>query len=373
MPGRRRFLQATAATAVVGLAPRTIRAAAPRAVFLGARVDGGRAFAAGFDAEGGAAFDIALPARGHGFAQRPGRLDEIVAFARRPGAFMIVADRRDGHVLREVAAVENRRFCGHGAFDGTGRLLYATELVHDTGDGILGIYDAAAGYARVGEVPSGGLDPHEIRLLPDGETLVVANGGILTDPDAPGIKLNVDEMESSLAYLRARDGALLGTARLPGELFQLSLRHLAIAPDGAVAVVMQYEGPSDDRVPLLALHRRPGAALETVVLPDRVLGRLRNYCGSAALDTSGRFLATSSPVGGVAVLWDVRERRCLGCAEIADGCGLAAGDGAGTFLVTSGQGGGYFVVADLPMVRSSPIPSAFLDSGRWDNHVTRLL
>lgn len=372
VPGRRRFLQAAAATLTTGLAPRTIRAAAPGAIFLSARVDGDRAFAAGFDAEGGAAFDIALPARGHGFAQRPGRLDEFVAFARRPGTFMFVADRRDGHVLHEVEAVKNRRFCGHGAFDDTGRLLYATELAHDTGDGLLGIYDAAAGYVRVGEVRSGGLDPHEVRLLPDGETLVVANGGILTDADAPGIKLNIDDMESSLAYLRARDGALLGTALLPGELFQLSLRHMAIARDGAVAVVMQYEGPSDDLVPLLALHR-PGAALETVALPDRMLGRLRNYCGSAAFDAAGRILATTSPVGGVAVLWDVREGRCLGCAEIADGCGLAAGDGAGAFVVTSGQGGGYFVAADLSMVGSRPIPSAFLNSGRWDNHVMRLL
>jgi hypothetical protein len=241
-----------------------------------------------------------------------------------------------------------------------------------TGDGILGIYDAAAGYARVGEVPSGGLDPHEIGLLPDGETLVVANGGIVTDPDWPGIKLNLGEMDSSLAYLRARDGALLATARLAGELFQLSLRHLAIAPDGAVAVVMQYEGPSDDLVPLLALQRRPDAGLETVALPDRMLGRLRNYCGSAVLDETGRFLATTSPVGGVVMLWDVREGRCLGCAELADGCGLAAADGAGTFLAASGHGGGCFVAADGPTVRSHRIGLAFLDSGRWDNHLMRM-
>jgi len=370
VPGRRRFLQAAAATMAAGLAPLTIRAAAPGAVFLGARLDGGRAFATAFDAEGRAAFDVALPARGHGFARRPGQADEIVAFARRPGSFMIVADRRDGCVLHEVAAAENRRFCGHGAFDGTGRLLYATELEHDTGDGILGIYDATAGYSRVGEVRSGGLDPHEIRLLPDGETLVVANGGILTDPDAPGIKLNIDEMESSLAWLRARDGALLGTARLPRELFQLSLRHLAIAPDATVAVVMQYEGPSGDLVPLLALHR-PGAALETVALPDRLLGRLRNYCGSAAFDATGRILATTSPVGGVAVLWDVREGRCLGCAEIADGCGLAAGEGA--FVATSGLGGGFFVEVYRQVVGCRPIPSPLLDSSRWDNHLMRLL
>jgi hypothetical protein len=370
MATRRRLLKSAAATMAAGLAPRMGGAAAPQAVFIGARVDGDRAFAAGFDAEGAAVFDVALPTRGHGFAQRPGRSDEIVAFARRPGAFMMVVDRRDGRVLHDVAAVENRRFCGHGTFDHAGRLLYATELKHDTGDGVVGVYDAGDGYARIGEVRSGGLDPHDIRLLPDGETIVVANGGILTDPDAPGVKLNIDDMESSLAYLRARDGALLAAARLPRELFRLSLRHLAIAPDGTVAVVMQYEGPSDDLVPLLALHR-PGAALETVVMPDRVLGRLRNYCGSAAFDATGEILATTSPVGGVAVLWDARRGRCLGYAEVADGCGVAAADGVGAFVVTSGQGGGFLIVGDGRVGRR-PMSSAFLDSGRWDNHLMRL-
>lgn len=372
MVGRRHLLHVAAASVLAGSGPRTIRAAAPRAGFVGACLDGTRAFAAAFDPASDETFEIALPGRGHGFAQRPARPDEIVVFARRPGAFMIVADRRDGRVLREIAAAGNRRFCGHGVFGGSGRLLYATELVHATGDGIVGIYDAAAGYARIGEVGSGGLDPHEIGLLPDGETLVVANGGIATDPAWPGLKLNIDEMDSSLAYLRARDGALLGTSRLPGELFQLSLRHLAIAPDGTVAVVMQYEGPSDDLVPLVALQRRPDAALETIALPDRMLGRLRNYCGSVAIDETGRFLATTSPVGGVVVLWDMREGRCLGYAGLADACGLAAADGAGSFVAASGHGGGRFVAADAEAVRSRRMVSAFVASRRWDNHLMRL-
>ncbi len=380
MTTRRLFLQAAAATmaglaapglASPGPATSSARAAAPLGRFIGARVEGERAFATGFDSDGAAAFDIALPARGHGFAQRPGRPHEIVAFARRPGSFLIVADRRDGRVLHEIAAVDNRRFCGHGAFDRSGRLLYATELEYDTGDGILGIHDATDGYARVGELRSGGLDPHDIRLLPDGETLVVANGGLLTDPDAPGIKLNVHEMESSLVYLRARDGERLATARLPAEMFQLSLRHLAIAPDSTVAVVMQYEGPSNDLVPLVALHR-PGAGLQTAALPNRVLGRLRNYCGSAAFDRAGRILATTSPVGGVTVLWDTVQDRCLGHVEIADGCAIAPADAAGSFVVTSGRGGGFLVDAGTGTVSRRPVASRSLDSGRWDNHAMRL-
>ena len=372
MWSRRGFLQGSAAAALIGAMPRLAHAEAARAVYLASRVDKtGDAFLAAFDDVGGRTFDLALSGRVHGFAQRPGRPEEVIAFGRRPGTFMAVADARDGRLRQRIEATDNRRFCGHGAFDLEGRLLHVTELEYDTGDGVIGVYDAADGYERVAEFRSGGLDPHEIRLLPDGETLVVANGGILTDPDAPGIKLNIDDMDSSLAYIRRRDGKILHLAKLPDELSQLSLRHLAIAPDGTVAVVMQYEGPSSDRVPLVALNR-PGEALTTLDFPDRLLGRLRNYCGSVAFDASGGLLATTSPVGGVTALWDRTTSRALGYVEIADGCALAPAAGAGRFIVTSGQGGGFILTADGETVARAPLASPYLGAGRWDNHMLRL-
>lgn len=371
MPSRRRFLQGSVAAALFGAMPSLARAAAARAVYLASRVDkDGDAFLAAFDEAGGRAFDLALSGRVHGFAQRPGRPEEIIAFGRRPGIFMVVADARTGRLRQPIEATDNRRFCGHGVFDPAGKLLHVTELEYDTGDGVIGVYDAANGYARVAEFRSGGLDPHEIRLLPDGETLVVANGGILTDPDAPGIKLNIDDMESSLVYIRRRDGKILHQVKLPDELFQLSLRHLAIAPDGTVAVVMQYEGPSSDRVPLVALNR-PGDPLTTLDFPDKLLGRLRNYCGSVAFDASGELLATTSPVGGITALWDRTASRALGYAEIADGCALAPAADARRFIVTSGQGGG-FIVAGGETVALAPLASPYLSEGRWDNHMLRL-
>ena len=373
MLSRRRLLQSAAVVSALAALPRGLRAEdAFETVYLAARVDkAGAAFADGLSESGEKAFDLALPTRAHGFAQHPSRREEIVVFARRPGIFMVVADARDGSVRRRIEASDNRRFCGHGAFDPQGKVLHVTELEYDTGDGVIGVYDAANGYERIAEYRSGGLDPHEIRLLPDGETLVVANGGILTDPDAPGIKLNIDDMDSSLAYIGLRDGRVRHVAKLPDELFQLSLRHLAVAPDGEVAVVMQYEGPSSDRVPLAALSR-PGEALRLLEFPERLLGRLRNYCGSAAFDSSGRVLATTSPVGGVTALWDRAAGTALGYVEIADGCGLAPTAQDARFFVTSGQGGGYMVDASEGQPTRSAVESRFLNDGRWDNHMLRL-
>ena len=47
---------------------------------------------------------------------------------------------------------------------------------------MIGVRDAQDGYRQIGELPSDGIGPHEATLMPDGKTLVVANGGIRTHP-----------------------------------------------------------------------------------------------------------------------------------------------------------------------------------------------
>src|SRR3546814_2023125 len=100
-----------------------------------------------------------------------------------------------------IAAAEDRNFCGHGAYSADGRRMFATEVVASTGNGVLGIYDVRDGYRRVGEFSTRGLDPHEILLMPDRQTLVVANGGILMRSDMPRLKLRSEEHTSELQSL----------------------------------------------------------------------------------------------------------------------------------------------------------------------------
>ena len=193
------------------LLPASVRseAAAPDApLYLSARAGtAGDDRASGFSADGARVFDLPLPGRGHSFAVHP---DGSVAvhFARRPGRFALVLDLGQGTVARTVAAPDGRHFYGHGVFSPDARLLYATENDFVGERGVIGVYDAARGYARVGELPSHGIGPHEIALLSDGETLVVANGGIATHPDLPRVKLNLPTMAPSLCFVDRRSGAL---------------------------------------------------------------------------------------------------------------------------------------------------------------------
>ena len=347
------------------LLPRSLRAARAGPLWLSARArgDGGHSVS-GFRRAGAPVFDLALPGRGHSFAVSPDGC-AAVHFARRPGEFALAIDLARGTVLDRFAPPENRRFQGHGTFGPGGRLLYASENDFAAARGAIGIYDAAEGYARLGELPSHGIGPHEIVLLPDGNTLAVANGGIATHPDMPRVKLNLPDMAPSLAYVDRRDGALLGEYRLDATLNRLGIRHLAIGRNGAVAVAMQYEGPRGDLVPLVALHRN--GDLQFLNAPEATLRAMRQYCGSVAFDAGGRIAAASAPRGNIAAFWDTETGAFLSTAPLADGSGIAPAARPGAFVATSGRGGAFLI--DARSGAAERIGDGFVAAGRWDNHL----
>ena len=49
---------------------------------------------------------------------------------------------------------------------------------------MIGVRDATDGYRQIGEFAAHGVEPHDIALLADGRTMVIANGGIRTHPDS---------------------------------------------------------------------------------------------------------------------------------------------------------------------------------------------
>lgn len=339
-------------------------------LYLSARADrGGRYRVSGFDASGAAVFDLGLPGRGHSLAVRSdGRT--AVLFARRPGRFALAVDLARRRVAAEFATPRDRHFYGHGVFSPDGRFLYASENDFQGERGVIGIYDAGRGYERAGEIESHGIGPHEIGLLSDGATLVVANGGIHTRPDLPRVKLNLASMAPSLCHVHGSDGRLLDERRLAPGLHQLGIRHLAVGRDDTVAVAMQYEGPRGDSVPLVALHR-PGTAVSTSLAPleaaPGVWRTMKQYCGSVCFDADGRLLAVSAPRGNLVTFWDAAAGSHLSSARVPDGSGVAPGERPGEFLASSGHGG--VAVIDAWSGKTTPLEGEFVRTGRWDNHL----
>lgn len=306
---------------------------------------------------------VALPARGHDITYRPGT-QEAVVFARRPGRFAMVFDLEDRKPAVEIPCGPDRHYFGHGVYSADGRLLISTENDIAGERGILGLRDAGAGYAPVGVIETRGVGPHDIALLSDNRTLVVANGGIETDPEGRDA-LNLAEMRSSLVYIDLITGDVLEEVDLGRELGQLSIRHLAVAANDTVVFGCQWQGPREASPMLVGLHKRQKAP---VLLPlDAALHvQMQGYVGSVAVDRSGTIAAASSPKGGLAVYWDIASRRCIGSHPLHDVCGVASAAAPGAFLLSSGDGN----LAETS-VRPQTVSAHNMVRGQlaWDNHI----
>ncbi|NDV85832.1 DUF1513 domain-containing protein [Aurantimonas aggregata] len=358
---RRSFLAGAGAAFVAGLGPRSAAALDRADALFGAscrRPDGSYGCAV-FSDRGEIVSTVALPERGHdiAFNRISGR---AVVFARRPRTFAVVFDPASGRTLQTLTSPGGRHFFGHGFFSPDGALLYATENDYDGARGMIGVYDVAAGYRRIGEFASHGMDTHEALLMPDGETIVVANGGIETHPDYGRQMLNIPTMEPSIAFIDRRSGDLIDKQLLPQSLHKLSLHHIAIDARQRVWFGGQYQGPAGDAPPLVGFAEAGQALTLTEMAPTDLAG-LGNYIGSVATSRDGARVAVSSPVGNTTLILAATTGDILSRHAIRDGCGLAP-DGSG-FLATSGGG-------DVIRLEEDDRPtSADLE---WDNHILAL-
>ena len=263
----------------------------------------------------------ALPARGHGFASAR-TTDWIVAFARRPGNFALAIDAKRMHQPKLFKTPAHTHFYGHGTFSDDGRTLLASENNFDLGQGVIGVYDSADGFRRVGEIPSFGVGPHEIVSTKEPGVVCIANGGILTHPETGRAKLNLDDMQSSVAFIDTNKSELIESHLVPKQISRLSLRHMSVDRKNAIWLGGQYQGDTGDAIPLIAKSRR-GEGLAFLELEAATMRLLSNYVGSVATSADGDQIAFSSPKGGTMIVID-RASETLEASHSIDGvCGLA--------------------------------------------------
>lgn len=335
------------------------------ALIVGARQepDGGYSVAT-VDVDGLDRRSVPLPGRGHGVAVASG--GGFVIFARRPGRFALAVWPDRPPVT--FAPPDDRHVYGHGVFSPRGDLLYATENDFARHQGVIGIY-APPDWRRVGELPTHGIEPHEVVLLPDDETLCIANGGIITDPEVGDGRTAIgDGVASDLVLVDRRSGALKGQWRFPSDLAALSIRHLAIDRAGSVWFGCQWQGAAEATPPLIGRLTAAGQ-LQTIATAG-LAGNLANYVGSMAADGSGRLIAASAPRAGVVVVVDAVEARILGTLSLTDGCGLCADTQPGRFIASSGTGALY----DVAIGAGATLEEGLLrtTAAKWDNHLSRL-
>ncbi len=306
---------------------------------------------------------IALPARAHApVLMRDAGAALLVG--RRPGTFAAVVDLEAPEApARMFHPIAGHRFAGHAAIRGDA--LFTTEIDAETGDGAAVLRDPRSFAPRARfEV---GIEPHDVLFARGGEVLVVAVGGIARAADVKGPAINAGRIESAILELDPRSGAILKRHVLPDDMSTLSLRHMALAPDGeTVAFGMQDQDRSTARRVMGLV--RVGRGIELLPLPAGDEGALRSYIGSVAVDASGRYIAATSPKGGLAGLWALADGRWLDGFKLSDVCGLAADAAPGCFWVTSGHGD----VVQLRAGENGLAPAAqWQASAAFDNHLLR--
>ena len=316
-------------------------------------------------------FQQPLPDRGHHVAVSR-RHGIYVAVARRPGTWLVLGDAVTGAIHAEITVPANRHVFGHGLFSADELKFYTTESDYQNMTGNSGLvveWDVVANggkltLERKREFATKGVDPHELLLMPDGDTLVIANGGMRTHPDSEREVLNADTMLPSLVYLDRHTGQVLEQNFLPDTLHQDSIHHLDVNADGLIALGMQFQGEPFLSVPLVATHRR-GEELRLLQAPADVQSRMQQYVGSVRFTEDGRYFAASCPRGNLLTFWDAGSGELVHSLRARDGCGVCA-LGAG-FLFSSGIGNLAAIDLDTLVIEDFVLPEPV--HLLWDNHL----
>lgn len=318
-------------------------------------------------------FGARVPMRAHGCAVHPNDPNRILFFARRPGTQAFELDRTTLQARTVFSTQEGQHLAGHGTYSRDGAWIFTPEHDYERARGTVVVRDAR-NFAVVAELDTHGIDPHEIAWLPDGRSLLVANGGIMTHPRTFRRKLNIPTMEPSLCVLDADSGDCRQQMRLQDHL--LSIRHVAMTSDGTTAVGLQYEGEKGKAPGIVALYRPQAAggnaktspreaSFRLLTAPRAELHRFQGYVASIAISESHDVIAAACPYGGGVACWSLREEKYLGFIAARETYGLSRVDD-GSILASQRDGTAYGL--DETRLRSQFLNIHGSRAIRWDDH-----
>ena len=304
--------------------------------------------------------------RGHALAVHPQRESSVLMFARRPGTQGLEIDVISGRIVRRFDCAAGRHLLGHGCFSRDGQYLFTTESDFEKGIGKIVVRDAMT-YKTLDEWPSYGVGPHELKVMPNGRSIVVANGGIRTHPKQGRKALNLDTMVSTLSYIDLNNGQLLEEYHHPEP--KVSIRHLDITLDGSVVFAgqMQREAAGHaDVVALSGVHRLGGEA-KLFRQPVQIIDQFKDYVGSVAFCEHSRIAGFTSPRGNVVAFWHIEKEIFVGYHRLRDVCGIAVSNDQRNFVISSSFG--QMRVLDSTSVKERRDKRLSAPQYQWDNHL----
>ncbi|MBV1907902.1 MAG: DUF1513 domain-containing protein [Kangiellaceae bacterium] len=313
--------------------------------------------------------------RGHSVDFNPRHSNFAILFGRRPSKQLIRIQIPNNKIDKVVSCEANRHFFGHGCFSHDGKKLYTSEasLTNEgkvkAGEGIIGVRDPDT-LQKTDEFKSFGIGPHEIKFIPNTDTLVVANGGLLTRPQSGRTKLNLNTMQSNLSYVDVRTKRLIEVASVPES--KASIRHIDITPDGTVAIAMQFqrEAAGHNKTVALSASHRMGNDIQLFEQPETLISQMNDYAGSVAVHPTNRVAGFTSPKGNVAAFWNVDTGRIIGYHSFSDVCGICLTQDINHFALSNSRG--QIRLLDVISLKEKKEYRRSYQNIRWDNHLTSM-
>lgn len=350
---RRQFVRLSALSGIALFSGCTATPSFNTKKLVGCATDGkGNYMVAAVTLDGELVYSHPLVSRGHGITHNQ-RLGHMAVFARRPGYYIDILHQDTGKLLTRITPIRNRFFYGHGVYDNNTSLLFVTEGVTETCEGVIGIYDVSRGYQRVGEWQGFGIGPHQVEQLSNG-VLVIAVGGIQTKGRE---KTNLDSMTPSLIYLDPTTGESL--QRIALEDPRLSIRHLAIDAKDEVFFAQQLQRTADETPSqLLMRHKLNNHTLRPLNISGGVTKPIQ-YIGSIAV-TEDKVIA-SAPRASEVLIFDKHSGRQMESLKQKEACGIATDNK--DFYTNNFLG-------QLVTVTKSEVTVSSVEGLSWDNHWT---
>ena len=326
-------------------------------------------FGLGWTTPDGQSARLAVGFRGHDVLPHALFAERALLIGRHPERELVEVDLIEGRIVRRITCAPEHELAGHACFSADGAVLFTTESNFERGEGRVVARDARD-YRVLDEWSSHGIGPHELLRMPDGRTLAVANGGLLTHPRSGDEVLNLDTMVSTLSFIDASSGELLDEQRVDEQ--RASIRHLDVSDRGELSVALQMQRRGDDdqhQAPLAAIYdARRG--LRVISEPAPLLWQCEDYMGSTRINSRSRVAGFTSPRGDIALFWDLDTLTPVGHHRLHDVCGLTVSLDEALFVLSSSSG--QIRCLDAVTLEERAEHRLELSDFAWDNHMRSL-
>lgn len=280
------------------------------------------------DLDRGTKLSIDTTFLGHGLAVDPNAHQRAVVFEKKgPGCCEVDLVKRT--VTATIRSPKHRHFYGHGAYSRDGKLLYATETDIRDGRGLITVRDAKT-KKELGELPTGGMNPHDCQMIDGGKVLAVTNGGGKVGNDS---KLSMP----SVTFVELASGKVMERFEIADKKFNTG--HLIVTKDRRVITVSApREGLPNDDLGAVSFQSKSMSRLQLARAPAKVAKRMIGEALSIVIDDKNGVVGVTHPAGSLVTFWKLDSGRFVKHLDVERPRGITKTLDHKFLIVTFGEG-----------------------------------